>query len=419
MKPFSLLLIMFFAVRLAAQDLAITHAKVYPSPEEAPLEDMTIVIRAGKIAAIEKHPDVPNATPRLDCKGCVVFAGFWNCHVHFTETKWSNPAVQPAMQLTENLQKMLTHSGFTTVVDTGSDPRDTTILRKRINEGEVLGPHIYTAGFPLYPVHGIPYYLSNLPAQVRAQLGQPATPAEAEAFVQHNLEYGADLIKLFTGSYVTRRQVKTMSLSIADSAVSTTHREGHLVFTHPSNAEGFKIAIESGVDVFAHAPDTTGGISERLLAQAISRNMAMIPTLKLFSKNANIAEIRRIVSKFHRGGGQLLFGSDIGFLQDYDLAEEYRQLTLAGLSFSDVLTMLTVAPAKRFLVSNHLGSVAVGMSGDLTILSADPALEGFGAFTKVRYTIRSGRILYQAKPESQANYNGKGDGELSPLRTVR
>jgi hypothetical protein len=34
------------------------------------------------------------------------------------------------------------------------------------------------------------------------------------------------------------------------------------------------------------------------------------------------------------------------------------------------------------------------MNGDLTILSSDPASGDPAAFTRVRYTVRDGRILY-------------------------
>jgi hypothetical protein len=42
------------------------------------------------------------------------------------------------------------------------------------------------------------------------------------------------------------------------------------------------------------------------------------------------ARVRAIVGKFHQLGGQLMFGTDTGFLTDYDMAEEYRQLYLTG-----------------------------------------------------------------------------------------
>jgi hypothetical protein len=36
------------------------------------------------------------------------------------------------------------------------------------------------------------------------------------------------------------------------------------------------------------------------------------------------------------------------------------------------------------------------MDGDLTILSSDPNKEGVGAFSNVRYTIRSGKVLFDS-----------------------
>ncbi len=379
-----------------AQDLAIVDAKVYASPHAQPASGMTILLRAGKIAAVGKHVVVPKGVAKLPCTDCVVFAGFWNTHVHFMEPKWSNAAHLPAAQLTQQLQQMLTHSGFTTVVDTGSDPADTMALRRRIESGELLGPHIYTAGIPLYPVHAIPYYLGDLPPEIRSRLGQPATPAEARALVERNVALGTDIVKLFTGSYVARGHVVPMPVPIARAAVEEGHQHGQLVFAHPSNVEGVRVAMESGVDVLAHAPDSVDGVDDALIAQLVAHHMAMVPTLKLFSEDRDIPRIRAIVSRFHQLGGPLMFGTDTGFLTDYDMTEEYRQLQLAGLSWREVLAMLTTAPAERFRVADHEGKIAPGMDGDLTILSSDPAAGDAAAFTKVRYTIRNGRVLYGA-----------------------
>ena len=90
-----------------------------------------------------------------------------------------------------------------------------------------------------------------------------------------------------------------------------------------------------------------------------------------------------------------MFGTDTGFLQDYDVKEEYHQLALAGFSYHDVLTMLTTGPAQRFHVADQEGSIAVGNKGDLTVLSADPASDPL-AFAKVRYAIRGGKVIASA-----------------------
>src|SRR3546814_15755011 len=75
---------------------------------------------------------------------------------------------------------MLVRYGFTSVVDTGSDPRDTGPLRARIESSEIAGPRILTAMSPLYPPDGVPYYVRDaLPPGVLPLLSQPATADEA------------------------------------------------------------------------------------------------------------------------------------------------------------------------------------------------------------------------------------------------
>ena len=69
----------------------------------------------------------------------------------------------------------------------------------------------------------------------------------------------------------------------------------------------------------------------------------------------------------------------------------------AGLGFRDVLAMLTTAPAELFHVGDREGKVVAGMRGDLTILSEDPASGDPEAFTKVRYTIRGGKVIWKKK----------------------
>ena len=391
-------LAVFFVACLSsfAADLVITGAKVFASPDAAPLSNATVVISNGIITAVEGKDFAPASMPRLRCSGCFIFAGFWNSHVHFTEPKWAAAATASAEMLTQELQAMLTHSGFTTVVDLASDIRSTSALRRRIESGEVLGPRIYTAGSGLYPPNGVPYYLSDLPAETRATLPQPATPAEATAIVERNIAAGADVLKLFTGSYLTPTHIKPLPLDVARAAVAVAHSHHQVAFAHPSNLEGVRVAMDSGVDVLAHAPSEVEGIDDALLAALVAHHMSMIPTLKLFSESNRLPRIREIVLKFHQLGGPLIFGTDTGFVTDYDLTEEYRQLALAGLSFRDVLTMLTTAPAKRLGVKDA-GRIAPGLPADLTVLSADPTSEGLAAFTQVRYTIRAGKIIFEKR----------------------
>jgi imidazolonepropionase-like amidohydrolase len=66
------------------------------------------------------------------------------------------------------------------------------------------------------------------------------------------------------------------------------------------------------------------------------------------------------------------------------------------LSFQEILASLTTNPAQRFGYATHSGRIAKGLDADLVVLSADPA-QNTSAFSKVRYTIRGGNVIYSEK----------------------
>jgi imidazolonepropionase-like amidohydrolase len=149
----------------------------------------------------------------------------------------------------------------------------------------------------------------------------------------------------------------------------------------------------------AHAPDTIAGVDAEIVNEMVKRHMAVTPTLKLFSGSSHIDKVREIVAEFHHAGGRLMFGTDTGFLTDYDVSEEYHQLQLAGLTFPDVLSMLTINPVEEFHLESHAGRLRVGYDGDITVLSEDPSSGDLRRFAHVLYTIRAGRVIFDAGPE--------------------
>src|SRR6185436_13887540 len=251
----------------ASTTLALVGGTIYTSPHVAPIFDGAVVIAEGKVVAVgpRKEVEIPAGAQTLECRGLVVTAGFQNSHVHFTEEKWNDDARQAPGKLGAQLAQMLTRYGFTTVVDTASPLENTAALRRRIEAGEVAGPRILTAGDGIYPPNGIPFYLKEgpgkLPDEVLGRLSQPASPEEATAVARQRIGGGADLIKLFTGSWVARGKVLPMPEEIASAAAEESHRQGKLVFSHPSNLAGLEVALRADVDVLAHAIEDTRGMT--------------------------------------------------------------------------------------------------------------------------------------------------------------
>jgi len=379
---------------------------VQTSPEGPVIADGVVLVTGDTITAVGSRTEVlvPPGTFRLSCVGATVTAGFWNSHVHFTQPIWSDAASAPPERLAAGLRDMLTSRGFVRVVDTGSDPRNTQALRRRIDSGEIPGPAVLMAGGSLAPAGGSPFYI--LPSR----LPEVATPAEAERLVDAVLTAGADAIKLFTGSFAERGTIVVMPVEIVRAAADAAHRRGVQVFAHPSNSAGARAAIEGGVDILAHTfPSEIGGPWDRSLpARLRERGMAMVPTLKLWPyEGAKLqvptAVIERVLGngqtqlrEFAGLGGQVLFGTDVGYMTDYDPSDEYAYMHRAGLSAAQILATLTTAPAARFGQAARTGRIAVGLAADLTVVFGNPDTD-IRALERVRYTVRAGRVLFESR----------------------
>lgn len=378
------------------ESIVLAGGTILPSPDGLPIVDGMVVAREGRIVAVGRRDsiEIPRGATVLECSGAYVVAGFQNSHVHLTEEKWEGAADLPGDLLSRQFEEMLLRYGFTTVVDAASFLSNTLELRERVDSGEVVGPRILTAGGGFYPVDGIPFYLrESMPPETISRLSTPAGPDEASALAAVQLESGADAVKLFTGSWVERGRVLPMDVDIARAAAEEGRRRGKPVLAHASNIAGLEVALEAGVDVLLHALDDDRGFDETHIARMKSANMAMVPTLKLFGGQSYTQYIQLLVRDFAEAGGTILFGTDVGFLEDYDPAEEYELMAGAGLDWRAILRSLTVAPAEHFGEASRRGAVAVGQDADLVVLAGDPRRDVSG-FHDVRYVVRGARLVY-------------------------
>ncbi len=346
----------------------------------------------------------------LDARGSVLTAGFWNNHIHFMTQDVLKASTANADTLKSALEGMLTRWGFTTVFDLASSTDNTLALRRRIETGEIPGPMILTVGDPFFPKDGTPIYVRDFLKSQGWPSEEVATPKEASARAARQLDLGTDGVKIFAGAIVGGKMgVLPMPIDIARAIVAQAHQRGKPAFAHPSNLAGLNVAIESGVDILAHTTaDDGGGVPEgwspELIARLRNHNMALIPTMTLFEVEARrngesaddlkqaIAMITTELKNYAAAGGQILFGTDVGYTDAFDTTEEYRLMS-AVLSWRDILRALTMAPAERFGYSTRKGRIARGMDADLVLLDADPAQDPT-AFARVRDTIRAGRIIW-------------------------
>ena len=394
-----------------AAELAIVGARVYPAPDAAPIERGTVLMRDGLIAVVGAADEVvvPASAQLLDGTGTVVVAGFWNSHVHMLELPLREAASRPAAELSRALEATFTRWGFTTVFDIASIPGNTFALRRRVDAGEVSGPMILTTDGPFFPKDGTPIYVRDLIRQIRAPDMEVASVQQAQSRAQQQLGNGADGVKLFAGAIVGGKVgVLPMDKAIATAIVQAAHRAQKPAFAHPTDMAGLEVSIASGVDVLAHTTPTGGPWSPAFAARLVAGHMALTPTLSLFEEGltkegASPAVVKRFldasqqqVAAFVKAGGELLFGTDVGYMDLVDTRREYELMAGARLSWQQILASLTTHPARRFGHAAHKGRIAPGMDADVVVLYSDPARNAT-AFADAKYTIRAGKVIYQAQ----------------------
>jgi imidazolonepropionase-like amidohydrolase len=386
-----------------AKDLALVGGRIHPAPGVAPLEGGVVWIRDGKIAGLGPRDAV--AVPRearvVDCTGLTITAAFWNSHAHLGSWRILAGGFLSDALAAGELREMLGRFGFAHVLDTGSPFGIGVRLREQSERGELAGPEIRTTGVGFAAPGGSPFYLKPF------SLPELGTAEEARAAVAERLAGGADGIKLFTGGLATPDSVVVMDVAIVRAVSNAAHAKGAFVAAHPSNSAGARAAVEGGVDILAHTfPNERDGPWDRsLLPRMKEQGMALVPTLKLWKYEleraglppewvaARIRAAQDQVRGFAALGGQILFGTDVGYMEDFDPSDEYAFLSEAGLSFAEILGALTTAPAARFGASARSGRIEPGLDADLVVLEGDPEAD-VRALARVRFTFRRGLLLY-------------------------
>ena len=392
------------AVTQADDDaIALTGATVFTAPDVEPIENAAIILNGDTITQVGRADEItiPADITVIDLSGYFLTAGFWNSHVHYTG-KLEEAALQDNETLSNILSDTFLSWGFVNTVDTGSWLQQTLKIRNRIESGKVVGPRILIAGGSFVPVGGSPFYIKPI------ELPELKNPQQTSDNVNQALNQGADAIKLFTGSWATPEDVLVMQADHVLAATNAAHQKNALVFAHPSDSDGARVAIENGVDILAHSfPSQLKGPWDKSLVELmIKNNVSLVPTLKLWrvellsaglpEKIVDLVENTAVeqTKLMHEHGVPILFGTDVGYIEDTDTEDEFRLMTQAGMTYNDILRSLTTTPATQYGLQNTNGNVEKGYAADFVILGSDPRKSNL-AFSDVVETFRGGKIVYK------------------------
>ncbi len=156
---------------------------------------------------------------------------------------------------------------------------------------------------------------------------------------------------------------------IVKAVVDEAHRHQRKVSAHVAEPSGVQVALNAGVDEWAHMP--CNPIPEPLLKQARAQNVTIIGTLDTLSKCSGIAHNTMVWTEL---GGELLYGTEIAHPDipwGIDAQELMYLMHLGKMKLLDALGAAT-AKAGRYLGIPMLGTIQPGAPADLIAIRGNP-----------------------------------------------
>jgi hypothetical protein len=213
----------------------------------APLDDATVVVRDGRIAAVgpKGSTPVPPGIRVMPAAGLTVVPGLWDMHAHAANIEWA-PAYLAA--------------GVTSVRDMGGETRYLTAFRDRLAAGRGPGPRLLLAGLVDGPGEG------GFGTTIAASAG------EGRAIVDRFNMAGFQQVKLYT----------LLAPDVVDAIAGRAHELKMTVTGHVPRALTAEQGIERGMDGIAHQPVRVGpelAESRQLIAALARRGTVVDPTV--------------------------------------------------------------------------------------------------------------------------------------------
>ncbi len=388
------------------QPVAFVGVNVVQMDQERVLEDMTVVVRGGRISEVGERGAVavPDGALVVWGAGQYLMPGLVDMHVHVEEED------DLLLYLANGVTAVRNMWGNTGLKRALGYP-DQLALREEVEDGGLLGPRIYTTG-PI--MEGEPASTPMMPV-IRA-------PGEARESVAWQAERGYDFVKVYDhlspevyraildaarerGLPVVGHAPKRVGLDgvLAGGQRSIEHLTGYL---DPDAAE--LLVPEDELERYARNPREAGvyncptiGLYTKLVpeeeVEELERRTAGMryvsprtrATWRLFlpqmrediayrgpDYSGRIHELYTSTTReLHEGGAEIVAGTDATnpyLVPGFSLHDELGYLTEAGLSSYEAIEAATASAAEALGERDEFGTVAEGLKADLILTEENP-----------------------------------------------
>ena len=355
--------------------LALTHANVVDVRSGRILEDVTVVVRNGRIESVGDR--IPGGAESVDLFGRYVTPGFFEGHFH----GGTLGSAQRALVSGVTTAKGASVGGYTDVA-----------LKEMVKAGYLAGPDILPAGVYVTPELG---NTNAVLADPRLQKYANRELHGEEALrdvVNINIDRGVDWIKTRSSGLSTRTGgpdalAQVYSDEELAAIVDEAAKRNVPVSCHAHGLEVVIAAIEAGCTSIEHA----SYIDDEGLRLMKEKGTLWIPTyisvigfaLPHDDYNTTIARQRfphinenlsRMIGRGHEMGITILTAVDSGYGPEsvYRVAGEINAFIDFGMTPLEALQAATVKSAEAYGLGESTGAIEEGLEADLLVFDRNP-----------------------------------------------
>ncbi|HEY7543759.1 MAG TPA: amidohydrolase family protein [Blastocatellia bacterium] len=402
MKSKLCLLILFFILITPAlsfeppqtKTLALTHANLIDGVSARPLNDVTVVIRDGRIDSIVTSGETPPGATVLDLKGRWLLPGFIDAHAHVGDMRAARVALA---------------SGSTTLRCLGVNHFADVGIRELHRAGVADLPDVIAAGYHVRPRMAEEFFM-NFPAMSNFMNGLSGAENVRRA-VRAMIERGANVIKTMgterAGLPDTDPRKRVFTDDELTAIVDEARKHNVFVACHAHGDEGARAAVRAGVRSIEHGTY----LSDETLALMKERGTYLVPTIATVMDlidpggdydnpvlavrgRAMLPRIREVTTKASKMGIRIVAGTDTSYgpASIRRMPHEIIELVACGMSQMDAIKAATSVSAECLGIDNRTGAVKKALEADLVVIDRNP-LTDITAIQDVLVVINNGQIV--------------------------
>lgn len=358
--------------------------QVLPGPAGRRIHNGAVLLQDGTIRAVGPRAAVEGiASPTAERRafpGGTILPGLINCHVHLVLDAGRDPvqAAADATQagLAERAGRLL-RSGVMTIRDLGD--RDGLAIQFR--DQHTQGPRIVASGPPITVPDGHCWFLGG------------ATDGEAElrARVRHNVELGADVIKVMaSGGQITPKSPPMWESQLTKRELAVVVDEAAKarlpVAAHAHGSDAIAAAAEAGVATIEHCTwmqeggggyDLRDEVAEKIAERGIFACVAWPSDWRAVMNRFGAARAEAVANRFKwmaSHGIRMIPGTDAGTANSSfdDYAGALQLYEHLGFDRERIIEMATTTSAEALGLGGTTGQLTPGLSADLLVTTGDP-----------------------------------------------